>query len=147
MSTVNEILTFNINNVTYGFSIDDIDGVSTSDNIEKIESNNNALIGSVVYRKDIIKAISISQVLFNKYEYNKIIKYIVLRDYNRALIVDKIDKIFYISENDIVVDNNTIIKNDIDIIDKFVKKDNNIIGVLNRNKLISYIENRLNNKE
>lgn len=140
-----KVLTFDVNNITYGFNIDDINGVNTSKSIKRVETPNKVLIGSVEYRNTIIEALSISKILFDKYENNNKITFIVLNGYNKALVIDSIDKIININSGDIdiITENNTIIKNDIDIIDNFIKSNNNIISILNKDKFIRFIENKL----
>lgn len=140
-----KVLTFDVNNITYGFNIDDINGVDTSKNIKRVETPNKVLIGSVEYRNTIIEALSISKILFDKYENNNKITFIVLNEYNKALVIDSIDKIININSGDIdiITESNTIIKNDIDIIDNFIKSNNNIISILNKDKFIRFIENKL----
>ena len=133
-----EIMTFYINNIPFGTDIKIVDGISKQLNIVEDTQCNTIILGSVMYRNELIRVIDLSNYLFGtptKYNENSKIMVCIVNKIKIAFILDNTPDIININNKEII--NDGFIKNHCYMIYGYVKlKDNGLLGIINIETII-----------
>lgn len=134
-----EVITFYINNIPFGTNIKIVDGVSKQLDIVKDTQYNTFILGSIMYRNELIRVIDLSNYLFGtptKYNENSKIMVCAVSKIKVAFILDNISNIININDEEIII-NDGFLKNHCYMIDGYIKlKDNTLLGILNIETII-----------
>lgn len=134
-----EVITFYINNIPLGTNIKIVDGVSKQLDIVKDTQYNTFILGSIMYRNELIRVIDLSNYLFGtptKYNENSKIMVCIINKIKVAFILDNISNIININDEEIII-NDGFLKNHCYMIDGYIKlKDNSLLGILNIETII-----------
>ena len=134
-----EVITFYINNIPFGTDIKIVDGISKRLDIVEDTQCDTFILGSVMYRNELIRVIDLSNYLFGtptKYNENSKIMVCIINKIKVAFILDNISNIININDEEIII-NDGFIKNHCYMIDGYIKlKDNTLLGILNIETII-----------
>lgn len=134
-----EIMTFYINNIPFGTDIKIVDGISKQLNIVEDTQCNTLILGSVMYRNELIRVMDLSNYLFGaptKYNENSKIMICIVNKIKVAFILDNISNIININDEEIII-NDGFLKNHCYMIDGYIKlKNNTLLGIINIETII-----------
>lgn len=134
-----EVITFYINNIPFGTDIKIVDGISKRLDIVEDTQCDTFILGSVMYRNELIRVIDLSNYLFGtptKYNENSKIMVCIINKIRVAFILDNISNIININDEEIII-NDGFLKNHCCMIDGYIKlKDNTLLGILNIETII-----------
>lgn len=136
-----EILTFKINDTSFGIDISTIDSISKYGNIERNIANDERVIGTMLYRDDVIPVIDMCSCLFGYKIEEKDDNLLMVCTVGEAKFAFEISHVESLMQVDSVIDNNGFIKNMTYVISGFIKVDkSNIISIIDMSKVVETLQ-------
>lgn len=132
-----EILTFKINDASFGIDISTIDSVSKYGNIERNIANDDKVIGTMVYRDGVIPVIDMCSCLFGSKIEEKEDNLLMVCTVGEAKFAFEISHVDNIMKIDSVIDNNGFIKDMAYVLSGFVRVGkSNLISIIDMRKVV-----------